>query len=142
MANFYRSGNSAGRKTKGQEESSCPSGKVSCERLLGHFDASEFQRAAADSALHDDVVAGVGRDFVLRVNGVDLFVAFVHENIFRAMLLQKNGIEELLQALQNSGTDHGRLGLSNAPTRGMVVPTIATPTATAVNGLKLGNFGR
>src|SRR5258708_34735727 len=37
------------------------------------------------------MVAGVGRDFVLRVNGVNLFVALVHEDVLGAVLLHAPG---------------------------------------------------
>src|SRR6266436_1452261 len=91
MATFYRSGNSAGRKTKRAGRVFLPVRDILWNRLLGHFDAGELEGASVDGAFYDDMVAGVGSDFVLRVDGVNLFVAFVHEDILGAVLLHAPG---------------------------------------------------
>src|SRR5260370_35402300 len=78
-------------KTKWAGNAFLPLQETAGERLLGHFDAGELQRAPVDGAFYNDMVAGVGRDFVLRVNGVNLFVALVHEDVLGAVLLHDSG---------------------------------------------------
>src|SRR5262249_6278498 len=85
MGRQHPSGNRADGKT-GETETS-PVRELRNAELLGlrcHLDAGQLEGVSVDRAFHGDVMAGVVGNFRLVVDRVDLFVAIVDEDVFRA----------------------------------------------------------
>src|SRR5207245_2468681 len=56
-----------------------------------HFDAGQLKRLAVHRALDGNVVAGMLRYFVLRVDDIHLLVGVVHKHVLGAMFLDALG---------------------------------------------------
>src|SRR6516162_4301303 len=87
----HRNGNAGRHKTKRADPPSvCPPVKANdagSALLAGHVDAGQLKGLAFHCALDGNVMAGMRRHFVLRVDNVHFLVGVVHKHVLGAVLL-------------------------------------------------------